>query len=225
MPPTATLCGAASLRRCGSAAATRVNTTHTWSGGSLTANTVSTEISCAPLGRLRFVKDAADSTEFGMICRPLPVRTWVARQLTSTTRPRADGVSIQSPSWNGCSNSTNNPEMIWPTEFCSVSPSTIEVMPSAVNSPPTSAPQTRDRITASPTAISTNRATSRKIDGIRRRQLPSGAAWNRVALNPDSTRISTAKPNTVATMRTGVASADTWLALTSSASSAPSGSR
>ena len=96
---------------------------------------------CVPGGRLKLVNDAAASTEFGMICRPLPVSICVARQLTSTTRPRAVGVSIQSPSWNGCSNSTSRPEMIWPTEFCSARPSTIDVMPSAVNSPPTSAPQ------------------------------------------------------------------------------------
>jgi hypothetical protein len=76
-----------------------------------------------------------------MICRPLPVSMWVARQFTSTTRPRADGVSTQSPSWKGCSNSSNRPEMIWPTEFCRARPSTIDEMPSAVNRPPTLAPQ------------------------------------------------------------------------------------
>jgi hypothetical protein len=71
--------------------------------------------------------------------------------------------------------------------------------------------------------MTTNRATSRKIDGIRLRQLPSGAPWNSVAFRPDSTRISTTKPNTVATMRTGVACADTWVALISNSSRAPSG--
>ena len=61
-----------------------------------------------------------------MISRPLPVSMWVARQFTSTTRPRADGVSSQSPSWNGCSNNRNSPEMTCPTEFCSARPSTME---------------------------------------------------------------------------------------------------
>ena len=32
--------------------------------------------------------------------------------------------------------------------------------------------------------MTTNRATSRKIDGIRLRQVPSGAPWNRVAFSP-----------------------------------------
>ena len=121
--------------------ATRVSIAHTSSGGSFGANSVITEIECSPGGLLRLVNDAAASTEFGMICRPLPVSMWVARQLTSTTRPRADGVSTQSPIWNGCSNSSSRPEMIWPTEFCSARPSTIDVMPSAVNRPPTLAPQ------------------------------------------------------------------------------------
>ena len=49
--------------------------------------------------------------------------------------PRAADVSIQSPSWKGCSNSMSRPEMIWPTEFCSVRPMTIEVIPKAVNRP------------------------------------------------------------------------------------------
>ena len=84
-------------RSCGSAAATRVSIAHTSSGGSSTENTVVTEIDVLPGGRLRLVNDAAASTEFGMICSPLPVSICVARQLTSTTRPRADGVSTQSP--------------------------------------------------------------------------------------------------------------------------------
>ncbi len=160
-----------------------------------------------------------------MICSPPAVRMWVARQFTSTTSPLAEGVSIQSPSWNGCSKSTNRPEMICPTEFCRVNPNTIEVTPNAANRPPTLAPHTRDRITATPMAISTNRATSKKIDGRRARQLPSGAVWNNVMLNAESSNSSTAKPNTVATTRTTVASGAMSLAPTSSTNSAPSGSR
>ena len=53
----------------------------------------------------------------------------------------AAGVSIQSPSLNGCSNSISNPEMICPTEFCNVRPTTIDVTPRAVNNPLTLAPQ------------------------------------------------------------------------------------
>ena len=98
-------------------------------------------ILCAPAGWLRLVKDAPASMELGMICMPLPVSIWVARQLTSTTRPRAVGVSSQSPSWNGCSNSNSRPEMIWPTEFCNARPRTTVLIPSAVNRPPTLAPQ------------------------------------------------------------------------------------
>ena len=74
-----------------------------------------------------------------------------------------------------------------------------------------------------PTAISAKRATSRKIDGIRLRQLPSGAPWNIVAFSPDSSSTRTTKPNTVATTRTGVASPDTCIACTSRISRAPSG--
>ena len=77
-----------------------------------------------------------------MISSPLPVLMWVARQFTSVTRPFAELVSTQSPIWNGCSNNSSRPEMICPTEFCSVRPSTIELIPSAVNSPPTLAPHT-----------------------------------------------------------------------------------
>jgi hypothetical protein len=47
-------------------------------------------------------------------------------------------------------------------------------------------------------------------------RLPSGAPWNSVALRPDSSRTITTNPNTVVTIRTGVASADTWVAFTSS---------
>ena len=108
-PPARTLDGAASGRSCGSVAATRFSIAKTSSGGSSTENTVVTASECAPGGRLKLVNDAAASTELGMISRPLPVSICVARQLTSTTRPRADGVSIQSPSWNGCSNSTSRP--------------------------------------------------------------------------------------------------------------------
>src|SRR6185312_12398402 len=66
-------------------------------GGSTTENVVVIMILCAPAGWLRLVKDAPASTELGMICMPLPVSIWVARQFTSTTRPRAVGVSSQSP--------------------------------------------------------------------------------------------------------------------------------
>jgi hypothetical protein len=150
------------------------------------------------------VKDAPASTELGVICRPLPVSMCTARQFTSTTRPRADGVSSQSPSRKGCSNNISRPEMIWPTEFCNATPSTIDEIPSAVNKPPTLAPQMMEKIIPRPTAISTNRATSRKIDGMRLRQLPSGAPWNSVAFSPESNSTMTTKPRMVATIRTGV---------------------
>lgn len=130
---------------------------------------------CASAGRLRLVNDAPARTEFGVIWVPAPVSRCTARQLTSTTRPRAAAVSSQSPIWNGCSNNMSRPEMIWPTEFCSVRPMTIEVMPSAVNRPRTFAPQMYEKITARPTAIRTNRATSTKIVGTRLRHVPAGA--------------------------------------------------
>jgi hypothetical protein len=139
--PLVTVVGTASLRRCGSARATRVSTAQTSSGGSLEANVVVTVMECSPGGLLRLTKDAAASTEFGMMCKPPPVSMWVARQLTSTTRPRAEVTSTQSPIRKGCSKSSSRPEMICPTEFCRVRPRTIDVMPSAVNNPPTLAPQ------------------------------------------------------------------------------------
>ncbi len=178
---------------------------------------------CPPAGRLRLAKAWLARTEFGMISRPLPVLIWVARQLTSTTRPRADGVCTQSPSWNGCSKSSRRPEMIWPTEFCRVRPRTTELMPSAVNRPPTWAPQTLARIRASPIAMIANLATSTKMDGIRRRQLSDGAFSKIVALSPDNTITKTMNPRTVEMMRTGVASIETSVVFTSSSSSAPSG--
>jgi hypothetical protein len=46
---------------------------------------------------------------------------------------------------------------------------TIEVIPSAVNSPPTLAPQMWAKISPTPIAIRAKRTTSRKIAGIRRR--------------------------------------------------------
>ena len=92
-------------RSCGSAAATRVSMAHTSSGGSSTDEVGDHRDRVLPGGRLRLVNDAAASTEFGMICSPLPVSMCVARQLTSTTRPRAADVSTQSPIRNGCSNS------------------------------------------------------------------------------------------------------------------------
>ena len=72
-------------------------------------------------------------------------------------------------------------------------------------------------------AMTTKRATSRKIDGVGLRHDPSGAPWKSVALSPESTNTSSTKPSTVDTMRTGVASADTSVALISSSSSAASG--
>ena len=85
---------------------------HTWLGGSSSANVVVTVISCLFSGRLRLVNDAPASTELGVICSPVLVSRCTARQFTSTTRPRAAGVSNQSPSWNGCSNNISSPEMI-----------------------------------------------------------------------------------------------------------------
>ena len=46
-----------------------------------------------------------------------------------------------------------------------------------------------------------NRATSMKIDGIRRRQEPAGALSKTVALTPESTMLRTKTPKTVARMR------------------------
>ena len=52
----------------------------------------------------------------------------------------------------------------------------------------------------------TKRSTSRKIDGIRWRQEPSGALWNSAALIPESINTSTTKATSVLTTRTEVAS-------------------
>ena len=221
--PAGIVDGRSSARSCGRRAATRDSVAQTTSGESVAENTVDTEMACVPPGRLRLVNDAPANTEFGITCRPLPVSRWVARQFTSTTRPRAVGVSSQSPIWKGCSNNSSRPETIWPTEFCSARPNTMELTPSAVNRPPTLAPQTTDRISARPMAIIVKRATSRKIVGIRWRQLPSGALANRVALRPDSNSTSTTNPSVVDTIRTGVVCTDTWLAPVNSTSSAASG--
>ena len=59
-----------------------------------------------------------------------------------------------------------------PTAFCSARPMTIDPMPSAVNRPPTSAPQIQPNSTARLTTMSTTRAMSTKIDGSRLRQVP-----------------------------------------------------
>jgi len=113
-PPAGDAETVASCRRWGRSAATRASMAHTWLGGSSSEKVVVTVILCLRSGRLRLVNEAPASTEFGVICRPVLVSRCTARQFTSTTRPRAAGVSNQSPSWNGCSNSINNPEMIWP---------------------------------------------------------------------------------------------------------------
>ena len=59
-----------------------------------------------------FVNEVAASTEFGVICNPWPVWICTARQFASTMRPRAAGVSSQSPIRNGCSNNMNKPDTI-----------------------------------------------------------------------------------------------------------------
>ena len=96
-------------------------------------------------------------------------------------------------------------------------------MPNTVNSLPTLAPHTWEKIRATPRAIITNRATSRKIAGSRRRQLPSGAPWNSVALRPASSISNTRKPNTVVTIRTPVVCAEILLVCTMRSKTAPSG--
>ena len=116
-PPRATVVGVTPGRRCGSSLATRVSNAHTLSGESPAANLVGIAQSYAPQGRLRFVNEVLASIEFGMIRMPLPVSMCTARQFTSTTRPRAVPVSSQSSIRNGCSNSMNKPDTIWPTEF------------------------------------------------------------------------------------------------------------
>ncbi|CFR82931.1 Uncharacterised protein [Mycobacterium tuberculosis] len=126
---------------CGSALAALFSMAHTLSGGSDVENVVVIEHSCAPAGRLRLVNAVVANIELGMICSPLPVSIWTARQFTSTTRPRAVGVSNQSSIRKGCSNSMNKPDTIWPTEFCSIRPMTTDVTPNAANSPPTRTPQ------------------------------------------------------------------------------------
>lgn len=73
--------------------------------------------------------------------------------------------------------------------------------------------------------MTTKRATSRKIPGIRLRHEPSGAPWNRVALIPDSTSTSTTNATSVLTIRTEVASGGIWVACSISSSRAPKGSR
>ncbi len=139
--PNGTATGVRSGWHSGSLEATRTSIAHTWSGRSSMANRLVTRMACWPAGRLMLVNDCAASTEFGVMRRPSLVSRCTARQLTSATRPVPLSVSIQSPSRKGCSKSISSPEMIWPTEFCSVRPITIEVTPSAVNKPPTLAPQ------------------------------------------------------------------------------------
>ena len=223
--PAGTERGTLPTLSCGSEAATRVSIAHTWSGGSAIENVVCMVNLCLPGGRLRFVNGVLASTEFGVIRVPVPVSICTARQFTSTIRPRAVDVSSQSLMRNGCSNNMNRPDTIWPTEFCSIRPMTTEVTPSAVNRPPIRTPQMNERIAASPTPISANRATSRKMVGSRLRQLSSGAPSNTVALKPDSSNTNTKNPKTVLRIRTRPSPPEIWAALTSSSSRAPSGSR
>ena len=141
-----------------------------------------------PAGSLRLVNDAAASEEFGTIWMPEPVSMCTARQLTSTTLPWTVPTESQSPILNGCSNSSSRPEMTPPTAFCSARPITIEVTPSAVISPATSASHTHWNSRARPTTIRPSRAMSTKIDGIRSRQVPSRGLANSATFNALSSR-------------------------------------
>ena len=64
--------------------------------------------------------------------------------------------------------------MIWPTEFCSVRPSTIDVIPSAVNSPPTSAPQMYENMIAD---TDRDEREPRDVEEYRRNPLAPAAFW------------------------------------------------
>ena len=67
--------------------------------------------------------------------------------------------------------------------------------------------------------------TSRKIAGIRRRQLSEGALVKTDARMPDSIRIKTTTATKVPTMRTGADPAGIWVAPIMASSSAARGSR
>ncbi len=135
-----------SMPLTGTSRPTRCSTCSTTSGGSPTANVESTITRWSPAGWLRFVNVASASMAFGMMRTPSSVSMCTERQLTSTMRPRSPSASSQSPSLNGCSNSSSRPLMIDPTAFWSAKPSTIVVTPSAANRPPTLAPRpTRTR--------------------------------------------------------------------------------
>lgn len=113
--------------------------------------------------------------------------------------------------------------MICPTEFCSVKPMTIDPMPNAVNNPPICAPQMYARMSPTPMAMSPNLMTSRKIAGMRCRQLPAGALENTDARMPASNSISTSTATTVPTRRTGMDVNGICVAPTMASNNAPRG--
>ena len=136
--------------------------------------------------------------EFGMMCTPDGVFRWVARQLTSTIRPRTPLMTTQSPSSNGCSNNSSRPVTIEPSGAWRARPMTMDPTPSAAKSPPMSAPQTKANSTARHTTMSRMRTMSMKIDGTRLRQLPCRAVTKSAKFRVlKSTRISR-KPKAVA---------------------------
>ena len=195
----------------------------TTSGGSAAPKVVGTVTTWLPAGWLRLVNEAPASVALGTMRMPLPVSMCTARQLTSTTRPFSLPVSSQSPSLNGCSNSSSRPEMIDPTAFCRAKPRMIDVTPRAAMRPPTSAPQTHENRMAKPITTRSRRTMSTKIDGIRSRHVPVAACWNSTTLSAASTRTISKNPNTVARICTHVvslSSSHTWV---NSTHSAPAG--
>lgn len=100
---------------------------------------------------------------------------------------------------------------------------TIEPMPSAVKSPPMSAPQTHEKRMAIETVMSRKRPTSTKIEGRRSRQLPFRAVVKSATLRPLMSTMMTRNPSTVATMRLHDASTCAPSACATSASRAATG--
>ena len=221
--PAVTVDGAASARRCGSVPATRVSIAQTSSGGSLGANSVVTLIEWSPVGRLRFVNDARRQHRIrddlqaaaGVDVGGPPVdlddaaaRRWrvhpvaqLKRLLEQDQQARddlADGV-LQCQAEHDRRDAQRGEQ-------------SADVRTPDVGEDQRQADRDDDE--------------ARDVDEDRRDSLaprPAGRPETGWRSAPTAANTSSTKPSTVATMRTGVASADTSLAFVSNSSSAASG--
>ena len=130
---------------------TLISTRFTLFGGSSYEKPSTCDSACARVGREMLISVSLPITEFGITTRSRArVRTRTERQFISITSPVSAPTVIQSPTWNGRSNSTAMPTMTLSSVFCSARPSTIELTPSAVSRPLRSCFQTPETTKQAP---------------------------------------------------------------------------